>query len=304
MNGVLSTIKKIKPAVIITPGFSLATTKIWLRSWFLSTPYIIWSGHIIKKRKCDSFIRKIQKRSLIRRATGFIAYGTRAKEYLISLGANPDLIEIGINTVNTKFFRLETEKMRSILHKNNTKRLLFIGHFTRRKRINFLFNIVKILSEKRKDFILQLVGDGPEKEKLKNLAEKLNIKNYIRFEGYKQKSEIPKYFAVADCFLFPSEEDIWGLVLVEAMAAGVPCIASIYAGATSDLIKNGISGFAMNFREFDKVAEKINLILENHELAVNISENAKNFISKNINLEKSAEGFVKAINKALNNIYR
>lgn len=51
------------------------------------------------------------------------------------------------------------------------------------------------------------------------------------------------------CFLFQTDFDIWDLVLVEAMSAGLPCISSIHAGATHDLIKDGVTGFAMNLSE-------------------------------------------------------
>jgi len=60
---------------------------------------------------------------------------------------------------------------------------------------------------------------------------------------------------------------VWGLVLVEAMSAGLTCISSIYAGATIDLIKEAETGFALDFSETDKAAEKINWILENPELS-------------------------------------
>ncbi|MFX0208310.1 MAG: glycosyltransferase family 4 protein [Candidatus Hodarchaeota archaeon] len=300
-SGLYRVVSKENPSVIITNGFSIATLKLWLRSWFLRTPYIIWSGAIVTKGRPDSFLlRRIQRRIIIKRAVSFIAYGTKAKEYLISLGARADKIQIGINTTSTEFYKSETKRIHDNM-KDGTKRkrLLYIGYITKRKRLDQLFHVVKSLSSRRQDFVLQLVGSGPEVKNLKNLADDLNVTNLVSFEGFKQKKEILSYLAAADCFLFPSEYDIWGLVLVEAMSAGLPCISSIYAGATHDLIQEGVTGFAMDFSKTEEVVDKVNWILENPELAKQIGQNASRFIAENVSIEKSAAGFVSAITSTL-----
>ncbi len=299
-SGLYRVISKENPSVIITNAFSIATMKLWLWSWFLRTPYIIWSGGIVTKGRSVSFLRSIQRRILIKRAVGFIAYGTKAKEYLISLGTAANKIQIGINTTDTEFYRAETKRIRENLEdKKIIKRLLYIGYITKRKRLDKLFYVVKSLSIRHQDFVLQLVGSGPEMKNLKNLADDLHITDFVSFEGFKQKKEIPRYLAEADCFLFPSEYDIWGLVLVEAMSAGLPCIASIHAGATHDLIKERVTGFAMDFSETEEVVDKVNWILENPELSKEIGQNASRFIAENVSIEKSAAGFVKAIPEGL-----
>lgn len=303
-SGLYHIISRECPSVFITNGFSIAATKLWWRSLFKKTPYIIWSGAISRNNVHDSPVRRLQRKTLIKRASGFIAYGTKAKEYLTSLGAKEDRIEIGINTVDTDFFQNETRRIRSNMVREKEKRyLLYIGHLTRGKRIDRLFYALReLLIKYRGDFLLKLVGSGPEMDNLNNLANQLNIIRLISMEGFKQKEEIPEYIAEADCFLFPSEYDVWGLVLVEAMAAGLPCIASVHAGATHDLIKDGVTGFAMDFSETEKVAEKINWILDNPELSKNIGRNASCFAEKNVNIEKSALGFVKSITSVYENI--
>ena len=300
-SGLYKIIAKEKPPLIITNAFSLATTKLWFRSWFKNTAYIIWSGAIHRENKTVSSFRKFQRRILIRKACGFVAYGIKAKEYLVNLGADVKRIQIAINTVDTEFYRTEALRVRDSAASNANKRrnLLYIGHLTQGKRLDQLFEAIDILAQTRKDFTLNVVGEGAEINNLKNLANKLDIIDFVSFEGFKQKEDIPSYLAQADCFLFPSEYDVWGLVLIEAMSAGVPCIASIHAGATHDLIKNGTTGFAIDFSETGKVAEKINWILNNQGLSKEIGEKASQFIAENVTIEKSAAGFVRAITKAL-----
>lgn len=101
------------------------------------------------------------------------------------------------------------------------------------------------------------------------------------------------------CFRPHRDTNIWGLGLVEAMSAGLLCIASIHAGATNDLIKDGVTGFAMDFSETEEVVDKVNWILENPELSKEIGQNASRFIAENVSIEKSAMGFVKTIPEGL-----
>ena len=114
-----------------------------------------------------------------------------------------------------------------------------------------------------------------------------------------KKTEIPYYLHRASCFVFPTNHDIWGLALVEAMAAGLPCISSLNAGATYDLIQDGETGFAVDFSEIDSVTEKLHWLLDHPSECERLGRQAMNFIEKQVTLKKRAEGFVAAIEAAL-----
>ena len=119
----------------------------------------------------------------------------------------------------------------------------------------------------------------------------------MTFEGFRQKSEVVEHLDRASCFLFPSEFDIWGLVLNEAMAAGLPCLASIHAGATADLIVDGVTRFAVDFIDSRKVSDLVEWILDNPREAKLIGDKASAFISEQATIQKSAVGFVGAISR-------
>ncbi|MDH7513812.1 MAG: glycosyltransferase family 4 protein [Clostridiales bacterium] len=301
--GLINLVLRDEPRAVITNAFSPATTKLWLISWFKKIRYLIWSGAIESKGQPDSPIRKIHRKLLVRKAVGFIAYGTKAKDYLVNLGAKPEDIEIGINTVDIQFFRSRTKPSQGEIRKrwgtNGKKILLYVGYLVRRKRLDLLLKSIKILAAKRRDFVLKIVGDGPEREKMVDLSDRLNLQDLVIFEGYKQKDDLIEIYTEADCFLFPTEFDIWGLVLVEAMAAGLPCIVSIHAAATHDLIIDGVNGFAMDFADSIEVAKKIEMIMDNPHFARKIGEEARRLIEAKASLAKSAEGFVRAIERAL-----
>ncbi|MFQ5720899.1 MAG: hypothetical protein ACE5GI_00210 [Candidatus Aminicenantales bacterium] len=128
-TGLFPLLRREKPALIISNGFSFATTKLWFWSWFTSRPFLIWSGDIPRKGGAsNSFLRKLHRKILVKKASGFIAYGTKAKRYLVSLGVQPDKVFIGVNTTDTGFFMNETSKIRAVLSMQGKKRILYVGY--------------------------------------------------------------------------------------------------------------------------------------------------------------------------------
>jgi len=299
-SGLLNVLRRERPGIVVTNGFSVATTKLWLLSFIRRTHYIIWSGAINPGRATDGLFRRLHRKLLVKRATGFVAYGTGARDYLVALGAPTDRIQIGINTVDTAYFGRERDASEEIRQADsNRKRVLFIGDLTPRKGADRLLKVVQLLAHRRQDFILDLVGSGDQRPELEQMTKELGITNYVVFHGYKQKRELSQYLNRATCFVFPTRHDIWGLVLVEAMAAGLPCVASIDAGATWDLIREGETGCAADFADLDFVTDKLNWVLDHPDESRMMGRKARRFIEQEITLKKSAEGFVAAIEKAL-----
>ncbi len=89
---------------------------------------------------------------------------------------------------------------------------------------------------------LLVVGDGEERERLQQQARQLELTD-IRFPGFKNQTELPAFFALADVFVLPARHEPWGLVVNEAMAAGLPVVLSADVGAAADLVSDGVEGF-------------------------------------------------------------
>lgn len=298
-RGLYRVLYAYQPHVVISTGYSIATTKAMLWSFVFGTPYLIFSGSTHRTNGRWQFLRLLQRRALIARAAGGIAYGSQAKEYLHRLGMPPSDIHVAINTVDTRYFRDRTLELREDARSSDARRtLLYIGDLTRRKRVEAVLRTAARLSQVRDDFRLVIVGDGPERQYLEELSRQLSIQSFVCFDGFRQNAELPRYFASADCFLFPTRYDIWGLVLNEAMAAGVPCVASVHAGATADLIRHGITGFAADFGNVEEVAGHVHWILNNPGEAAEMGVRASNYVRKHAGLELSAAGFVEAVLRA------
>ncbi len=150
--------------------------------------------------------------------------------------------------------------------------------------------------------MLDIVGDGEDRIGLELFVRENGLSEFVKFYGYKQTKDLPSFLAKADCFLFQTDFDIWGLVLVEAMAAGVPCISSICAGATDDLIQDGQSGFAVDYSMTGLVADRVMSLFDNPELARDMGLRGQRFITENVTIKHSIEGFHRAILKALDSL--
>ena len=286
---------KHKPDITFVIGYSPATIKLWLFSFFMKINFFIWSGSVKFKGRKDSALRILMRKILVRRAKEFVAYGTMAKRYLISIGAPADKISIAINTVDTDFFN-QVAISRENRKVSATKQLLYLGYLTHGKKIDDLIHTIYELKTIRNDFKLTIIGDGPARELLFNLVNELHLNDYISFEGFIQKKDLPPYLINTDMFLFQTGCDIWGLVLNEAMASGLPCVVSPNAGAAIDLIKENENGVILDFSHYEKAAQKLNSLLDDETLLLKLGINANRFISEYVTPQKSAQGFIDAIN--------
>ena len=95
----------------------------------------------------------------------------------------------------------------------------------------------------------------------------------VHFIGFKSKEELKKYYKSADLFVLPTREDIWGLVINEAMSYGLPIITTNKCVAGVELINNDENGFIVSVEDSKSISKKINLLLDNEKLSESMSEN-------------------------------
>ncbi len=298
-KGLWTLLRKEKPNKIIVSGFSSATMMVFIWRIFTGTKYIIWSGSIEKENRNSNILRTLQRKLLCSFASAFVVYGSKAKKYLQINGVSENKITIAINTVDTDFFRSETLKLRNENIKiNKPITFTYLGYLVPRKNVLLLLETINIVSKSRANFQLDIIGEGSAKAELEKYVSENNLTSIVKFHGFKQKEEIPAFFAKSNALLFQTDFDIWGLVLNEAMAAGVPCLSSTNAGATYDLIQNGINGFCVDFKDKNDIAAKMISIIDHPELVEKMGEQAEEFIRTNANLITSAKGFINAMKLA------
>lgn len=139
--------------------------------------------------------------------------------------------------------------------------LLFCGRLngTEQKGLDVLIRSLQLVTPHH-DVVLHIIGAGPRLEEYRSLAETLNVGNHVRFLGFIEHEEMPKYYAEADLFVLPSRRESFGLVLAEAMACGLP-VVSTTAGAIPEVVEDGVTGILVPSDDPESLADAINSLL-------------------------------------------
>jgi len=160
-----------------------------------------------------------------------------------------------------------------------------ITHISNLRRVKRAKDVIKIFYKIQQQIPskLLLVGEGPDRENIENLAKDLGIYERILFLG--NSNEVNKLLCYSDLFLLPSETESFGLAALEAMAARTPVI-STNSGGLPEVNINGVTGFLSNVGDTDDMAKNGIYILENSErlqqYKQNALEQAKKFSMQNV----------------------
>ena len=147
----------------------------------------------------------------------------------------------------------------SELSKLDNKTLIAIGRMSPEKGFSDLIDVIKEIDDK--EIVLNLFGDGQELESLKNKVKKLNLEKRINFHGFKTQDFIKRYMQNSSLYVMTSFEESFGLVLIEAMSYGVPCIAFDSAQGAKYII-NHKNGYFIKNRNIEEMANTIKKYLK------------------------------------------
>ena len=129
-----------------------------------------------------------------------------------------------------------------------------------------------------KEPYLVIVGDGEERSRLEQQAEERKLTG-VRFCGFRNQSELPRFFDLADVFVLPSEHEPWGLIVNEVMNAGCAVIVSDDVGCQPDLVTDGVEGCVFPVGDVDALTGALRRVLGSPEVAREMGERAQRRIA-------------------------
>ncbi len=222
------------------------------------------------------FYHFIEKRQLKKNKKIITISETSKKEIKKHYGISGEKIKVFPIGVNTNKFNPQ-QRDPNLRKKYGPNILLYVGPIIYRKRIPVLFKAIHYIINDFKitDFHLLIIGDGPLLDEYIQLSKKLDLTDHITFLGFVSDKFLPKYYASSDLFVFPSELEGFGQVILEAMASGIPPLCA-NRPPMSKIVKNEKMLFKTN--DSKDLAKKIVKILNSQSYY----EDLKSFIDKRV----------------------
>lgn len=264
----------------------------------MKIPYFLSSDGAFMKP--DPLWRAKLKGFLVGGAQAWLSTGRHTSEYLQNYGARTERTFIypfssllGANIRQNRLTEIEKEALKHEISIPEEKIVIAVGRFIPSKGFDVLLKAGQYIG---KGVGIYIVGGDPIPDYLK-LKNDLKLEN-VHFISFMNAEELAKYYQAADVFVLPTREDIWGLVINEAMTYGLPVITTDRCGAGLELIENGINGYLVAANDQAALAAAINKLLDDDELrgimaAANMSK------IKKYTLETMAERHLEIFNTIL-----
>jgi len=288
--------------IIEKEGINLLHVHVWnpasgrygfLAAQRLNIPYILTEHDPFKLSPFKNWIKK----KLIKDARGIIAISEKNKEVLgklyPSLKKRISTIHNGIDTTwfvsqLLSFSPLEKEKYREQAFEveerspragteMTTPIVATIAELHPRKGLIYLLKACDILAKKDLNFKCIIIGEGEQRKEIESYIKTHQLERYIKLLG--RRYEIPHLLAASDVFVLPSLNEAFGLVLLEAMMAGLPIIAT-NNGGIPEIIEDGKNGILVPPKDAQAIAENIEKILSSPELRKKMSEKNQEDVRK------------------------
>lgn len=258
-------------------------------------PYFVNNdGAILKK----NFLKDAIKRFLFRGAIACFAAGKSSIKYYRYYGVDNDRIYLhkfsslyNKDILNKPISSAERKSKRLSLNLPNMSTVVSVGQFIERKGFDVLLNAWKDLDRNAQ---LLLIGGGSEKGKYEEMIQTLNLK-HVHLMGFMDKKNLFEYYMASDIFVLPTKEDIWGLVINEAMSVGLPIITTNKCNAGLELIDEGINGYIVPKGDINDLTDKMKMLLNSdslrNEMGINNLKKIRDYTIENI-----AKGHIDIIN--------
>ncbi|MDX2240319.1 MAG: glycosyltransferase family 4 protein [Leptolyngbyaceae cyanobacterium bins.302] len=267
-----------KPDVVFTTAFSIWTTLAVLFKWFGQwRVVIVYDGSSPGVDHRGKSLRSLMRKELTRWTDGFITNSDAGRQYLIDeLGVSHDRVVVRPYLVpHPKTY--ESSCSETTLDDLQLRHpiFMFAGYHIPRKGLQELLNACVSLNQQGyRDYSLLILGDGPQRSELEAFAGTQDLASQLHWVGSVPYEQVGAYFQKADVFVFPTLEDVWGLVAVEAMLFGKPILCSKWAG-TVELVAEGKNGFVFDPHQPEQLAELMIQLIENPELISLMGEQSR-----------------------------
>lgn len=305
-NGFMPSIKKMIDQYDIIQVHEYDQIMSWMLYSRPSKPTVIYHGpyfHSFNKDynfKCKVFDLLFLRRRRNQRIVA-ITKSELAAEFMRGKGFD-HVVPVGVGVdIDNFHMDVQQENKGGLCQKKEDKfRILYVGKIEERRNVYFLIEVFRRLCLKYSDVQLMLIGDGEKKYRdnfLNSIKGEIE-KGKIIYRKKVTQEELPEIYQTSDLFLFTSNYEIFGMVLLEAMYFGLPVISTLNGGA-STLINEGENGYVIDEFDAEKWSEKIAELIDDRERRQSMGQYACETIKSGFTWDKLAEKFESAYEEAI-----
>ena len=160
------------------------------------------------------------------------------------------------------------------------KRIVSVGRLSKEKGYIDLLKIYYLLSKNHPDWVLDIIGDGDQKNILEKFIKNYQLENKVTLHGFQDKEYINKIYNKSSIYVMTSYTESFGIVLIEAMSFGLPCVAFSSAEGARELISSGKNGYLIKNRSYRAIIKKIEDLMEDFETRKKIGKAGRDSIMK------------------------
>jgi glycosyltransferase involved in cell wall biosynthesis len=273
---------RFHPDVIFVPGFSVFTLcGLAVKMFVGSRLVLLWEGISPRRTFLDCPLRLKSRRIIARFADAAISNTRDGMEYLRDVIGIP-----GCKIVHHPFEVAEIGAMESgpayadNLSPRISPTFLFVGQLTERKGVHELLQACSLLVKEGVEcFSVVIAGTGACEQELHHEASTLGLDHIVHWVGAVNYESLGRYYRSSDVFVFPTLDDIFGVVLLEAMSFGKPILCSRYAGS-KELAEHGSNGFVCDPLNCQELADYMERFIREPGLILKFGARSKELISR------------------------
>ncbi|MHB8246176.1 MAG: glycosyltransferase family 4 protein [Acidimicrobiales bacterium] len=244
----------LRPHVVVVGGWDqLAYALPYVLKSLLRHRIVLWSESTEWDQRRRSLARRAMKRLFVRLADAVLVPGSAAARYVRTLGAR--VVVTAPNACDTRLFRVADWSEQVRRAPTGTRRsplALFVGRLSPEKGIDVLLRAWRAV-EGHTDADLVLIGAGPSEAALRSQGQALGLRRVV-WVPFSEPEDLVSWYRQAAVLVLPSRSEPWGFVINEAMACGLPVIASEACGAAHDLVVDGVTGWRIGRADADALA--------------------------------------------------
>ena len=249
-RGLHSALDRARPDAIVCGGYN------YLSSWSAAAwarrariPFLLWCESTLQDQRNGYGVIEFLKRKFVQRCDAFVVPGKSASQYLRALGVRGDIV-MAPNAVDIDFFSRAARARQGRADPVEkfglpARYFLYVGRLVTEKGIFELLDAYAKLDCALKSAVgLVFVGDGAQKRELMRRSARMSLAK-VHCVDFLQREDLASVYGHAEALVLPTHSDPWGLVVNEAMACGLPIIATNAAGCARDLVEDSVNGFVV-----------------------------------------------------------